>query len=399
MSAITGPDVNHAFYGLLLHAILRLRVFGLLRHWRNYWVNRNFLKRYARLSPREIRALMAKKEAEDMFGDNLDGSARLSIGEYTHRLSIKQMQQQQEGGVTSLVNASNIASALMVTNSYRAMTLLCVITGIFPMISLMFFSGIANTVASDMVWQLQGTNLMLLSSNATSDSNCAFLATTVQSWIYSWEYMERKLVTTDTDHFLLGLVISPARCAENFASMELDHFIYQEVNCEDLAYWEYAIDFPGNCSQFHYSKAFWEHDIRIGNIQRQHVAEDGGDEIYSVTALFNQTRATENSAFCSFLLQICLVLTVIISLIVLRKDAKNFVLGPLRSMLKIVARYAKNPLSEQGPEKYDEDFSDSEADELSDDDSQSGEFQTDETEQLIRAVAKITDLLRKCWGK
>ena len=108
-------------------------------------------------------------------------------------------------------------------------------------------------------------------------------------------------------------------------------------------------------------------------------------------------------AFSSFLLQLCLVLTVIASLILLRKDASHYVLGPLRSMLKIVARYAKNPL--QATSGINKDYSvlsgsDSEAyiDDDDDEISQSMEFQTDETEQLIRAVAKITDLLRKCWG-
>lgn len=87
----------------------------------------------------------------------------------------------------------------------------------------------------------------------------------------------------------------------------------------------------------------------------------------------------------------------------LRRDAKSFVLGPLRSMLKIVARYAKNPLAQTTPMGRDfsvvSDSSESEADDDEDDDSQGNEVQTDETEQLIRAVAKITDLLRKCWGK
>lgn len=87
---------------------------------------------------------------------------------------------------------------------------------------------------------------------------------------------------------------------------------------------------------------------------------------------------------------------------VLRKDATSFVLGPLRSMLKIVARYANDPLAQETPSGKDHSVvsdSESEAYDEEDDDSQSNELQTDETEQLIRAVAKITDLLRKCWGK
>jgi hypothetical protein len=73
-------------------------------------------------------------------------------------------------------------------------------------------------------------------------------------------------------------------------------------------------------------------------------------------------------------------------------------------MLKIVARYAKNPLAQANSVGKDNSVvGDSEMDDSvygeEDDAFTSHEFQTDETEQLIRAVAKITDLLRKCWGK
>jgi hypothetical protein len=51
------------------------------------------------------------------------------------------------------------------------------------------------------------------------------------------------------------------------------------------------------------------------------------------------------SALMCLLLQISLLVTVLGGLSVLRKDAEVLVLGPLRSMLKIVAQYAKNPLS------------------------------------------------------
>ena len=84
------------------------------------------------------------------------------------------------------------------------------------------------------------------------------------------------------------------------------------------------------------------------------------------------------------------------------------VLGPLRSMLKIVARYAKNPLasakSSGGKDNQSLSvMSESESDAssfASDGDGSDGDgFGTYETEQLITAVGKITDLLRKCWGE
>ena len=74
-------------------------------------------------------------------------------------------------------------------------------------------------------------------------------------------------------------------------------------------------------------------------------------------------------------------------------------------MLKIVARYAKNPLSSartagKGGEVSSEasDSESEEEDEDREDDNSESDFGRIETEQLITAVSKITELLRKCWG-
>jgi hypothetical protein len=114
------------------------------------------------------------------------------------------------------------------------------------------------------------------------------------------------------------------------------------------------------------------------------------------------------------MIQVFLVVSVLGGLSFLRRDAENLVLGPLRRMLKIVARYAKNPLASpkmpSGPSLKrktskgnvhsadDDSLTDRSEDlegEEDDDDEGLGSY---ETEQLITAVARITDLLRKCWG-
>ncbi len=106
------------------------------------------------------------------------------------------------------------------------------------------------------------------------------------------------------------------------------------------------------------------------------------------------------SLFC---LQLSFTIFVLLSLSVLRYDAGRLVLGPLRRMLKIVAFYAKQPLSpppKRSTEaaiitssfrKRNEAYYDS-------DDEDADDLGTFETEQLIHTVTKITDLLRKCWG-
>jgi hypothetical protein len=82
-------------------------------------------------------------------------------------------------------------------------------------------------------------------------------------------------------------------------------------------------------------------------------------------------------------------------------------------MLKIVAHYAKNPLVQpkvkrkrrstprgRGGSKPVDDDSEwpSDGDSSDEDEAFDRELGSFETEQLITAVAKITDLLRKCWG-
>ena len=101
----------------------------------------------------------------------------------------------------------------------------------------------------------------------------------------------------------------------------------------------------------------------------------------------------------------------------MRRDAEVLVLGPLRRMLKIVARYAKNPLSQPKlrrhyspgvgrrkfqnrslDQEYDDDTISDSSSEFSYDDHSDLALGSYETEQLITAVTVITDLLRKCWG-
>jgi hypothetical protein len=112
-------------------------------------------------------------------------------------------------------------------------------------------------------------------------------------------------------------------------------------------------------------------------------------------------------------LQLFLLAAVLGGLSILRSDVEVFVLGPLRRMLRIVDRYARNPLVQtkishhrsSGHRRHhatqngdDDDTASSSESENEIDHSFEEELGSFETEQLITAVAKITDLLRKCWG-
>jgi hypothetical protein len=113
-----------------------------------------------------------------------------------------------------------------------------------------------------------------------------------------------------------------------------------------------------------------------------------------------------NRNIANFLLLLSSLILCLFGLAVLRGDAGRLVLHPLQRMLKIVVRYAENPLSQtvgrkssykrkgskQDTENEDDYNSDSESNK---DKEQLGNY---ETEQLINAISKIADLLRKCWG-
>jgi len=105
-------------------------------------------------------------------------------------------------------------------------------------------------------------------------------------------------------------------------------------------------------------------------------------------------------------MQLGMTIFVLLGLSVMRFDAGRLVLGPLRRMLKIVAFYAKHPLSPPPQKSSGTELSVRSSFQKqneayyyeSDDESADAQLGTFETEQLINAVTKITDLLRKCWG-
>mmetsp|Transcript_16719 Transcript_16719/g.24770 ORF Transcript_16719/g.24770 Transcript_16719/m.24770 type:complete len:710 (-) Transcript_16719:30-2159(-) len=129
----------------------------------------------------------------------------------------------------------------------------------------------------------------------------------------------------------------------------------------------------------------------------------------SSNACYNIQPVIAVSAFRLFLQQVFLQVVAMGAIIILRRDAKRLVLQPIQQMLKIVSRYKSNPL-----EVYEASLSKkksrkltrnrnasanySSADSLLPKDDEPDVLGNYETEQLIIAFTRITDLLRKCWG-
>lgn len=109
--AVIGPNRIHALVGRIYFALIRLRVFGLVRHWKKMWINSSFVAMRSTQGgllsgvfapPRNARMIMPGLSTKKKGSDNTDAITREN----------------------ALTNASNIGTALMVTNSHRTLMIL-----------------------------------------------------------------------------------------------------------------------------------------------------------------------------------------------------------------------------------------------------------------------------------
>eukprot|EP00523_Entomoneis_sp_CCMP467_P008375 CAMPEP_0168730186 /NCGR_PEP_ID=MMETSP0724-20121128/6603_1 /TAXON_ID=265536 /ORGANISM="Amphiprora sp., Strain CCMP467" /LENGTH=1375 /DNA_ID=CAMNT_0008777121 /DNA_START=24 /DNA_END=4148 /DNA_ORIENTATION=- len=416
LMSVTGPSQAETVMGRCYFALIRLRVFGLVRHWRNMWITNTFLHRrrgdggfLSNIFPQRSRAKVAPSKQDDSEANDEDHDTRNS----------KSHNKKQD---ETLTNASNIGTALMVTNSYRAISLLWVITGVFPIFGIALDKMLINNLAESMTKQLQKTNII---ANDTSVETCDYLLDSTYSWIMGVVAPN----VEDGSLYLLKLGITPGRCVE-----------------DDLSSYNLCTQFVGDseagaeqCAERRDLEGLSQPEmadylgIRVGSIVEHSVSQNGTlltfdengsemytDEIFSVQSCFDETYTIRTAARASVMLQLTLLLCVLGGLSVLRRDAEVLVLGPLRRMLKIVARYAQNPLVQpklgrmrssrrhklsQRVISRDDDSMSSYSSESTATDGKNSAWRNDsfalgsyETEQLIAAVTKITDLLRKCWG-
>lgn len=428
--AVTGPSRRDILCGRAFLALIRLRVFGMVRHWKTMWINTTFVHNYKRNSSRTpvLSALfphLNSKKNDDSHSRAVGGN-----GPNTHVDE-------------TLTNASTIGTALMVTNSYRALITLWIVLGIFPMV-FSILNSYSNRSPTYMTSNLLETNLIIPKSNPPAQ-DCGYWLGSIFAWATAVTAPD--VQGGGFNPYLLSLQIEPKRCYQ-----EDD---ISELICNTLAARNFTGELPIdeicrllnqeglNAGSSEMAAAL---GLRVGSVV-DYVARGGpGEEEYIIRAFFDQTFSIVtayvrvsglphlfsygvltyasyvlfvffycNRARGSLLLQLCMFVAVLGGLSVMRRDAEVLVLGPLRRMLKIVARYAKNPLSQpkirreptnvgrrktstRSQQSYDDDTLSDSSSESSYGDQGEVTLGSYETEQLITAVTSITDLLRKCWG-
>lgn len=444
LNSVLGPSRNDAFFGRAFYAVIRLRIFGLVRHWKQMWISasiadpslgrgkntgrRNIIRgvivpQTSRGKSRGSAALSEMAKDNIIKDNNLKKKSTENIHDDVDAIAAKRKRREAEKRKAAeqkrqdkvLTNATNIGTALMLINSHRALLLVAAIVGLLPVFSTIQVNGGTNTLASSMTKQLQATNLITPGSDA---STCTFLEKSVLSWLAGTSGMKGTMGKRQTQTYVMYLQLLPVRCPfQGEDGVATSYFCSEEFRSNaSMTKNERLDDLCQVWGRTSENTTITEladlANIRTGAIETysESSINDASGATFSVTAIFNESSSIHLSNYSSFLLQFLLLIFVLSGLSVLRLDAGRLVLGPLRRMLKIVSLYAKNPLAKAPKKKSRRSIrsggfdSDSETDVSSDEESfddvldnqdQLGNF---ETEQLISAVTKITDLLRKCWG-
>lgn len=289
-----------------------------------------------------------------------------------------------------LKNAATIGTALMVVNSQRALILMVATVIVIPMLGAM---NQQNRIAPRFANLLEANNIVALGGS----TDCDYLENAIESWLSMAIIPQPPAEVPNVEPtFVLWAQVLPVRCPfQNATGVitscggKLANFRRTYPTTCDI--WENkAPPTPDMASGDYFAAAL---NLRPGGIIREFGAPGGRFEAlsdFNATIYYNQNPTISLANMGLFYLMLTTLILGLYFLQALRGDAIRLVLDPLQRMLKIVLRYAENPLSpDVDSSRYDDDNpNDVEGEEI-------GNF---ETEQLINAISKIADLLRKCWG-
>lgn len=197
---VTGPMQKQVFYGHAFIALTRLRVFGLVRHWKNMWINKTFINMTRRKKQGGFLSHIIPPSSA-VSSSNFLGSSSLTKQKRVTRPDERKRKRKD----AALTNASNIGTALMATNSYRALAIVWAIIGLFPLVFLTISTEF-NDEADSMTEQLQATNLV---ASNTLEETCVYLTESVASWLVG---VSSRHYLQEDGPYLMTLDLQPYRC-------------------------------------------------------------------------------------------------------------------------------------------------------------------------------------------
>jgi hypothetical protein len=297
-----------------------------------------------------------------------------------------------------LKNAATIGTALMVVNSQRALILMVLVVMVLPMLSAISQQ---NRVADNVTNLLQASNLV--SQGGVAD--CAYLEHAIKSWLNMAIIPQPPSELKNLDFtYVLWAQVLPVRCPFQNETGVITTCVgtdsdFMNVNPHACDIWDnYSPANPLDATPEYFAEQL---NLRAGGIVTKRGLPSGQSaqfealSAFNVTVIYNENPTISLANMGLFYLLLAILILGLYFLQALRGDAIRLVLDPLQRMLKIVLRYAENPLSQnvsktsKAQDRIDEDSV------IENDGEEIGNF---ETEQLINAITKIADLLRKCWG-
>lgn len=273
LMSVIGPTRWHIVYGFFLIALYRLRIIGLVRHWRNMWITRTFINMTWYSTQKGI--------LSNIIPPSIKSRRRSLPGKIVQDDDKKLLEKGRKLKDSALTNASTIGTALMATNSYRALAIVWVVIGLFPVV-ISLVGNKKNDVARIMTAQLQETNLI---ASDTSNETCKFLSASVASWLIGISYRHY----LEKVPFLLSLDLLPQRCGfdgENAANFQICGKV---SNISDL-----TPDAEGICTAW---SLFPSSNQTIANLARASGQREGSIVEHATTAVAILTLPTRSGSF------------------------------------------------------------------------------------------------------
>ena len=199
--AITSLSAWKAAAGRFLLGLTFLRAFGLVRHWKQMWINHTFDRKDNQRSSvvrrlllveghtTTLRSMMLRRRKKNDDDNESTNGEDDDLKETGTEAKVDTEEDKQ------LKSAANIGTALMLVNSHRALFLMLFIVAVVPVV----FCIRRNPVSYNEVFLLQANNV---ASNTTD--LCDYLENAVQAWFKS-----SKLVR---QNYVQWVQVLPVRC-------------------------------------------------------------------------------------------------------------------------------------------------------------------------------------------
>lgn len=208
--AITSLSRWKAATGRFFLGLTFLRAFGLVRHWKQMWIDHTFDKKDGQQSSivRRLllveshkttlrRLMMRRRKKTDEENDSTNGE-----DDDLEQMRIESKIDTEED--KQLKSAANIGTALMLVNSHRALFLMLFIVACVPAI---FASHQRNPVSYNEVQLLQANNV---ASNTTD--LCDYLENAVQAWFKSTTLPRENFRGSEAGLYVKWVQLLPVRC-------------------------------------------------------------------------------------------------------------------------------------------------------------------------------------------